>query len=101
MAVWDRRPTARAHGAATGRPARRQWSESDDSGSSPSTIERNKILSVVPGIRARHHADGIAVEIGQDEFSAAIQDLINRALDPVEECHRPGPYRPERSSRPY
>lgn len=66
-------------------PARRAWSESEQRQFSLD-IERNKILlSTQESVRITT-PDGIPVEIGQDEFSAEIQDLINRALDPVEEC---------------
>ncbi|MFC9910182.1 Hsp70 family protein [Streptomyces sp. NPDC127197] len=66
-------------------PARRQWSESEQR-QFRLDLERNKILlSSQESVRITT-PDGIAVEIGQDEFSAEIQDLISRALDPVEQC---------------
>ncbi|MFB6548379.1 Hsp70 family protein [Streptomyces sp. NPDC056405] len=66
-------------------PARRTWSESEQR-QFALDIERNKILlSTQESVRVTT-PDGIAVEIDQDEFSAAIQDLISRALDPVEGC---------------
>ncbi|MGW5430526.1 Hsp70 family protein [Streptomyces sp. NPDC004059] len=66
-------------------PARRAWSESEQR-QFALDIERNKILlSTQESVRITT-PDGIPVEVGQDEFSAEIQDLINRALDPVEEC---------------
>ncbi|MBZ9645318.1 Hsp70 family protein [Streptomyces sp. PSKA30] len=66
-------------------PARRQWSESEQR-QFGLDLERNKILlSSQESVRITT-PDGIAVEIGQDEFSAEIQDLISRALDPVEQC---------------
>ncbi|RZB16859.1 Hsp70 family protein [Streptomyces sp. F001] len=66
-------------------PARRQWSESEQR-QFRLDLERNKILlSSQESVRITT-PDGIAVEIGQDEFSAGIQDLISRALDPVEQC---------------
>lgn len=66
-------------------PAKRQWSESEWRQFNLD-IERSKIrLSSEEFVRITT-PDGVPVEVGQDEFSAAIQDLINRALDPVEEC---------------
>ncbi|WP_030219325.1 Hsp70 family protein [Streptomyces sp. NRRL WC-3626] len=66
-------------------PARGKWSESERR-QFALEIERNKILlSSQESVRIVT-PDGNAVEIGQDEFSAEIQDLITRALDPVEEC---------------
>ncbi|MEU1459852.1 Hsp70 family protein [Streptomyces sp. NPDC005727] len=66
-------------------PARRNWSESEQR-QFALDIERNKILLSSQEYVRITTPDGCAVEIGQDEFSAAIQDLISRALDPVEEC---------------
>ncbi|MFZ4207383.1 Hsp70 family protein [Streptomyces griseoincarnatus] len=66
-------------------PACGKWSESEQR-QFALEIERSKILlSSQKSVRITT-PDGIAVEIGQDEFSAEIQDLITRALDPVEEC---------------
>ncbi|MFI2640593.1 Hsp70 family protein [Streptomyces sp. NPDC018610] len=66
-------------------PARRNWTESEKRKFNLD-IERSKIrLSTEESVRIPT-PDGQAVEIGQDEFSAAIQDLISRCLDPVEEC---------------
>jgi molecular chaperone DnaK (HSP70) len=66
-------------------PARRKWSESEQR-QFALDIERNKILLSSQEFVRITTPDGKAVEIGQDEFSAEIQDLITRALDPVEEC---------------
>ncbi|MCX4570330.1 Hsp70 family protein [Streptomyces albogriseolus] len=66
-------------------PARRKWSESEQR-QFALDIERNKILLSSQEFVRITTPDGNAVEIGQDEFSAEIQDLITRALDPVEEC---------------
>ncbi|MEU0335810.1 Hsp70 family protein [Streptomyces sp. NPDC006193] len=66
-------------------PARRAWSESEQR-QFALDLERNKILlSSQESVRVTT-PDGTVVEIGQDEFSAEIQDLISRALDPVEAC---------------
>ncbi|MER6141523.1 Hsp70 family protein [Streptomyces sparsogenes] len=66
-------------------PQRGRWSDSEKRGFALE-IERAKILlSHQESVRIRT-PDAVHVEIGQDEFSEAIQDLINRALDPVEEC---------------
>lgn len=66
-------------------PARRKWSESEQRKFSLD-IERSKIrLSTEESVRIPT-PDGLVVEIGQEEFSAAIQDLISRCLDPVEQC---------------
>lgn len=66
-------------------PARGRWSDSEKR-MFALEIERAKILlSHQESVRVRT-PDDVTVEIGQDEFSEAIQDLINRALDPVEEC---------------
>ncbi|WP_240676884.1 Hsp70 family protein [Actinacidiphila soli] len=66
-------------------PARRRWSESEERQFNLD-IERGKILlSQQESVRVVT-PDALAVEIGQQEFSEAIQDLISRALDPVEEC---------------
>ncbi|MEU2054234.1 Hsp70 family protein [Streptomyces bungoensis] len=66
-------------------PQRRQWTPSEQR-QFGLDIERSKILlsqqSSVPVITP----DGVRVEITQDEFSEEIQDLISRALDPVEAC---------------
>ncbi|MFG2648940.1 Hsp70 family protein [Streptomyces sp. NPDC048436] len=66
-------------------PSQGRWSDSEKRAFALE-IERAKILlshQESVGIRT---PDGAHVEIGQDEFSEAIQDLINRALDPVEKC---------------
>ncbi|MCK1819225.1 Hsp70 family protein, partial [Streptomyces sp. XM83C] len=66
-------------------PQRGRWSDSERRAFALD-IERAKILlSQQESVRIRT-PDDVTVEIGQDEFSEAIQDLINRALDPVEEC---------------
>lgn len=66
-------------------PARGRWSESEQRQFNLD-IERNKILlSQQESVRIKT-PDGAFVEIGQQEFSEEIQDLISRALDPVEEC---------------
>nr|WP_107906871.1 Hsp70 family protein [Streptomyces chartreusis] len=66
-------------------PARGRWSDSEKR-MFALEIERAKILlSHQESVRIQT-PDDVTVEIGQDEFSEAIQDLINRALDPVEEC---------------
>ncbi|MEU2620837.1 Hsp70 family protein [Streptomyces sp. NPDC007157] len=66
-------------------PARGRWSDSEKR-MFALEIERAKILlSHQESVRVST-PDDVTVEIGQDEFSEAIQDLINRALDPVEEC---------------
>ncbi|EHM26913.1 MULTISPECIES: Hsp70 family protein [Streptomyces] len=66
-------------------PVRGRWSDSENR-MFALEIERAKILlSHQESVRVLT-PDDIAVEIGQDEFSEAIQDLIDRALDPVEEC---------------
>ncbi|MGW3977180.1 Hsp70 family protein [Streptomyces mirabilis] len=66
-------------------PARGRWSDSEKR-MFALEIERAKILlSHQESVRVQT-PDDVTVEIGQDEFSEAIQDLINRALDPVEEC---------------
>jgi molecular chaperone DnaK len=66
-------------------PARGRWSDSEKR-MFALEIERAKILlSHQESVRVQT-PDDATVEIGQDEFSEAIQDLINRALDPVEEC---------------
>ncbi|MEH0633274.1 Hsp70 family protein [Streptomyces bottropensis] len=66
-------------------PARGRWSDSEKR-MFALEIERAKILlSHQDSVRVQTPDDAI-VEIGQDEFSEAIQDLINQALDPVEEC---------------
>ncbi|MEH0443618.1 Hsp70 family protein [Streptomyces sp. B21-102] len=66
-------------------PARGRWSDSEKR-MFALEIERAKILlSQQESVRVLT-PDDVTVEIGQDEFSEAIQDLINQALDPVEEC---------------
>ncbi|MEU9111550.1 Hsp70 family protein [Streptomyces sp. NPDC048483] len=66
-------------------PAQGRWSESEKR-QFGLDIERAKILlSQQESVRIVT-PDTVAVEIGQHEFSQAIQDLINRALDPVEQC---------------
>ncbi|WP_405767368.1 Hsp70 family protein [Streptomyces sp. NBC_01538] len=66
-------------------PARGRWSDSEKR-MFALEIERAKILlSHQESVRVQT-PDAVTVEIGQDEFSEAIQDLINQALDPVEEC---------------
>ncbi|MFB6715268.1 Hsp70 family protein [Streptomyces sp. NPDC056358] len=66
-------------------PARGRWSDSEKR-MFTLEIERAKILlSHQESVRVQT-PDDVTVEIGQDEFSEAIQDLISRALDPVEEC---------------
>ncbi|WP_103531373.1 Hsp70 family protein [Streptomyces sp. SM11] len=66
-------------------PRRGRWSDSENR-MFTLEIERAKILlSQQESVRVRT-PDDVTVEIGQDEFSEAIQDLISRALDPVEEC---------------
>lgn len=66
-------------------PTRGRWSDSEKR-MFTLEIERAKILlSHQESVRILT-PDDVTVEIGQEEFSDAIQDLINRALDPVEEC---------------
>jgi molecular chaperone DnaK len=66
-------------------PQRGRWSESEKRAFALD-IERAKILlSSQESVRVRT-PDDVWVEIGQEEFSVSIEDLINRALDPVEEC---------------
>ncbi|MFI5616276.1 Hsp70 family protein [Streptomyces sp. NPDC051567] len=66
-------------------PARGRWSESETRQFNLN-IERAKILlSQQESVRIVT-PDAVAVEIGQHEFSSAVQDLISRALDPVEQC---------------
>lgn len=66
-------------------PVRGRWSDSEKR-MFALEIERAKILlSHQESVRVLT-PDDVTVEIGQDEFSDAIQDLISRALDPVEEC---------------
>ncbi|MDR3084402.1 MAG: Hsp70 family protein, partial [Streptomyces sp.] len=66
-------------------PARGRWSDSEKR-KFALDIERAKILlSHQESVRVQT-PDDVTVDIGQDEFSDAIQDLISRALDPVEEC---------------
>jgi molecular chaperone DnaK (HSP70) len=66
-------------------PARSGWSESEKR-MFALDIERAKILLSQQESVSVQTPDGRLVEIGQDEFSEAIQDLISRALEPVEEC---------------
>ncbi|MFE2413342.1 Hsp70 family protein [Kitasatospora sp. NPDC059408] len=66
-------------------PARGRWSDSEKR-MFALDIERAKILLSHQESVGVQTPDGALVEIGQDEFSEAIQDLISRALDPVEEC---------------
>ncbi|MEU9123459.1 Hsp70 family protein [Streptomyces sp. NPDC048506] len=66
-------------------PARGRWSDSEKR-MFALDIERAKILLSHQESVGIQTPDGVLVEIGQDEFSEAIQDLISRALDPVEEC---------------
>ncbi|MET9878918.1 Hsp70 family protein [Actinacidiphila glaucinigra] len=66
-------------------PARGRWSDSEKR-MFALDIERAKILLSHQESVPVQTPDGILVEIGQDEFSEAIQDLITRALEPVEEC---------------
>ncbi|MFD9722763.1 Hsp70 family protein [Streptomyces sp. NPDC059072] len=66
-------------------PAQRRWSDHEER-LFRLEIERNKIrLSQESSVRIVT-PDSVSVEISQREFSAEIQDLISRALDPVEEC---------------
>ncbi|MGA5872399.1 Hsp70 family protein [Streptomyces cinereoruber] len=66
-------------------PTRGRWSDSEKR-MFALEIERAKILlSHQEAVRVQT-PDDVTVEIGQEEFSEAIQDLISRALDPVEEC---------------
>ncbi|WP_327133899.1 Hsp70 family protein [Streptomyces sp. NBC_01343] len=66
-------------------PARGQWSDSERR-KFALDIERAKILLSHQESVDVQTPDGAVVAIGQDEFAEAIQDLISRALDPVEEC---------------
>ncbi|MFE2558609.1 Hsp70 family protein [Streptomyces sp. NPDC059352] len=66
-------------------PARGRWSDSEKR-MFALDIERAKILLSHHESVAVQTPDGVVVDIGQGEFSEAIQDLISRALDPVEEC---------------
>ncbi len=66
-------------------PARRRWSESEER-QFRLDIERSKIrLSHEESVRLVT-PDAVSVEIGQGEFTDAIQDLIDRSLEPVEQC---------------
>ncbi|MET7839198.1 Hsp70 family protein [Streptomyces sp. NPDC005356] len=66
-------------------PARGRWTDSEER-QFRLDIERSKIrLSHEESVRLVT-PDGVSVEIGQGEFSDAIQDLIDRALEPVEQC---------------
>ncbi|MGW5000217.1 Hsp70 family protein [Streptomyces hydrogenans] len=66
-------------------PVRGRWGE-HDTRLFNLEIERAKILLSHQDSVGITTPDGVRVEIGQKEFSEAIQDLINRALDPVERC---------------
>ncbi|MFD9515734.1 Hsp70 family protein [Streptomyces sp. NPDC059979] len=66
-------------------PARGRWSPSEQRMFSLD-IERAKILLSHQESVVVQTPDGVVVEVGQEEFSEAIQDLISQALDPVEEC---------------
>ncbi len=66
-------------------PARGRWSDSEKR-MFALDIERAKILLSQQESVGVQTPDGALVEIGQDEFSDTIQDLISRALEPVEEC---------------
>lgn len=66
-------------------PTRGRWSDSEKRAFALE-IERAKILLSHQESVSIRTPDDAHVEIGQTEFSEAIQDLINRALDPVEEC---------------
>lgn len=66
-------------------PVRRPWSPSEKR-QFALDVERSKILLSQQESVSVPTPEGAVVEIGQDEFSEAIQDLISRALDPVEEC---------------
>ncbi|MGI5038280.1 Hsp70 family protein [Streptomyces sp. JAC128] len=66
-------------------PRRQAWSPADER-DFRLEIERSKIeLSQNDSVFVRT-PDGKTVEITQQEFSTEIQDLISRALDPVEAC---------------
>lgn len=66
-------------------PQRQAWSPADER-FFMLEIERSKIeLSQQDSVLVRT-PDGKSVEITQRDFSTGIQDLINRALDPVEAC---------------
>lgn len=66
-------------------PARRRWSESEER-QFRLEIERKKIqLSTEDSVEILT-PDKVLVDISRQEFAAEIQDLISRALDPVEEC---------------
>lgn len=66
-------------------PAQRRWSDSEER-QFRLEIERNKIRLSQEESVSILTPDSVPVEISQREFSAEIQDLISRALDPVEEC---------------
>ncbi|MEW5658791.1 Hsp70 family protein [Streptomyces cinereoruber] len=66
-------------------PVRGRWSDSEKR-MFALEIERAKILLSHQESALVLTPDDVTVEIGQEEFSEAIQDLISRALDPVEEC---------------
>ncbi|AZS74651.1 heat-shock protein [Streptomyces lydicus] len=66
-------------------PARGRWSDSEKR-MFALEIERAKILLSHQDSVSVATPDDVRVQIGQDEFSEAIQDLISRALMPVEEC---------------
>lgn len=66
-------------------PKRRVWSPTEEREFSLE-IERSKILLSQQESVFVATPDGKRVEVTQHDFSVAIQDLINRALDPVEAC---------------
>ncbi|KUO20844.1 Hsp70 family protein [Streptomyces dysideae] len=66
-------------------PAQRPWTDSEKR-QFRLDIERGKILLSQQESVNVITPDGVPVEIGQHEFSYEIQDLITRALEPVEEC---------------
>ncbi|MDQ0960092.1 molecular chaperone DnaK (HSP70) [Streptomyces sp. B4I13] len=66
-------------------PAQRPWTDSEKR-QFRLDIERGKILLPQQESVNVITPDGVPVEIGQHEFSYEIQDLITRALEPVEEC---------------
>ncbi|MGW1465161.1 Hsp70 family protein [Streptomyces sp. NPDC002308] len=66
-------------------PVRGRWSDSEKR-KFVLDIERAKILLSHQESVSVRTPDEVTVDIGQGEFSDAIQDLISRALEPVEEC---------------
>jgi molecular chaperone DnaK (HSP70) len=66
-------------------PATGRWTDSEKR-KFALDIERAKILLSHQEYVRIETPDAAAVEISQQEFSDEIQDLINRALAPVEEC---------------